>query len=238
MNTFLFDLDGTLLPMNQDEFIDGYFKALAGKLIPYGIDADIFIKAVLKGTKAMIDNDGSMYNNERFWTTFTGILGEGIRELEDVFLDYYQNEFQEMKQVTTANPLAKATIGILKDKGYRIILATNPLFPPIATHSRIHWAGLSPEDFELITTYDNSSFCKPNIEYFKEILKSRELDADQCIMVGNDISDDMIAIELGLDAYLVTDCIINPRNENIDRYTNGSFDDFYNYVKELPYINE
>jgi len=31
--------------------------------------------------------------------------------------------------------------------GFRVALATNPIFPAIATEKRIRWAGLTPEDF-------------------------------------------------------------------------------------------
>ena len=236
MDTFLFDLDGTLLAMNQDEFIDGYFKGVADKILPFGIDSKTMIGVIWEGTNAMIKNDGTMYNCVRFWQRATDILGERIRELEDVFFDYYKNEFQNMKSSTKLNPLAKVCIDILKAKGYRIILATNPLFPPIATHSRIYWAGLDPSDFELITTYDNSSYCKPSEDYFREILSSRGLSEEQCIMVGNDTRDDMVAKNIGIDVYLVTDCLINTSGEDISLYKNGSFTELYNYIKELPDI--
>ena len=78
------------------------------------------------------------------------------------------------------------------------MLATNPLFPPTATQSRIRWAGLTPEDFEFITTYDNSSFCKPNPDYYREILGKLNLNAGECLMVGNDVGEDMIARTLGM----------------------------------------
>lgn len=236
MDTFLFDLDGTLLPMNQDDFIEGYMKGVANKLLPYDIDTKTMISLIWEGTKAMIENDGTMYNSERFWDRVTGIMGERIRKLEDVFYDYYKNEFQEMNKFTKQNPLAKASIDLLKEKGYRIVLATNPVFPPIATYSRIYWAGLKPEDFELITTYDNSSYCKPNTEYYKAILKDRELSVKQCIMVGNDTSDDMAAKNIGMDVYLLTDCLINTSGEDISQYRNGTFNELYCYIKELAYV--
>ena len=38
LTTVLFDLDGTLLPMDQDEFVKTYFGLLAKKLAPHGYD--------------------------------------------------------------------------------------------------------------------------------------------------------------------------------------------------------
>ena len=238
MDTFLFDLDGTLLPMEQDDFIAGYIKGVTNKLLPYDIESRILTNAIWEGTKAMIKNDGTMYNEERFWNRAIDIIGEKIRDLEHVFIDFYENEFQDLRHATKPNPLAKASINLLKEKGYRIILATNPVFPPVATHSRINWAGIEPEDFELITTYDNSSYCKPNAEYFMEILKTRGLSEKQCIMVGNDTSDDMSAKNIGMDVFLLTDCLINSKGVDVDRFRNGSFNKLYDFIKELPYIVE
>lgn len=234
MDTFLFDLDGTLLPMDQEEFISIYFRGITKKLIPYGIDPKTLIEMISKGTNAMILNDGSMLNSERFWKTAAHFLGERIHDYEDIFLNYYDNEFMNAKAATTASPVAKECIYNLIKKGYRVILATNPLFPQIATYNRIKWAGLKPEDFEWITTYENSSYCKPNLKYYEEILQKLKLTADQCIMVGNDVGDDMVAAKTGMDTYLVTDCLINHVHEDISQYKNGSLKDLLEFILRLP----
>lgn len=46
ITTVLFDLDGTLLPMDQDVFIKDYFGRLARKLAPYGYEPKKLIEAV------------------------------------------------------------------------------------------------------------------------------------------------------------------------------------------------
>ena len=38
LTTILFDLDGTLLPMDNDAFTRGYFKLLAARLAPLGYE--------------------------------------------------------------------------------------------------------------------------------------------------------------------------------------------------------
>jgi FMN phosphatase YigB (HAD superfamily) len=235
MNTFIFDLDGTLLPMqNQELFLDTYFKALALKMAPYGLDAKELIKAVWAGTKAMITNDGAKTNEKRFWETFSGILGEEVLKLEPVFENFYLNEFIATKNTTTVNPLAKECIRLLKEKGYLLVLATNPVFPKVATQARIKWAGLNPEDFELITTYENSSYCKPNLDYYKAILTMIGKQPKECIMVGNDVKEDMGVIKLGIDAFLLKDCLINSEEADIESLTQGSFDELLEMIKRLP----
>lgn len=236
MNTFIFDLDGTLLPMqNQELFVETYFKALAKKIVPYGLDPQELIKAVWAGTKSMIKNDGSMTNEERFWEVFCSILGEEIRKLESVFEDFYLNEFSAAKSTTKMNPIAGECIQLLKEKGYRLVLATNPIFPRVATYTRIQWAGLNPEDFELITSYENSSYCKPNLEYYKAILDTIGATPQECRMVGNDVKEDMGVIQLGMEAFLLKDCIINTEDIDIKNLDQGSFEDLLEMVKHLPY---
>jgi FMN phosphatase YigB (HAD superfamily) len=122
---------------------------------------------------------------------------------------------------------------LLKSKGIRIVLATNPLFPAIATHSRARWAGLHPEDFELITTYENSRHCKPNPDYYRDILETLKVRPEECVMVGNDVGEDMIAGELGMQVFLLTDCLINKHNADISRYPQGSFDALLDFIGGL-----
>ena len=51
MKAILFDLDGTLLPMQQDEFTTAYFDRLSKKLAPCGYEPKRLIEGVWQGTK-------------------------------------------------------------------------------------------------------------------------------------------------------------------------------------------
>ena len=221
----LFDLDGTLLPMDQDEFVKAYFRLLAKKLAPYGYEPDKLVKAVWHGTGAMIQNDGSCTNEVVFWNDFTNIFGEQARSHEPVFAEYYEKDFQQVKNSCGYTPKAAEIVRSLKAAGVRVALATNPVFPAIATESRIRWAGLEPEEFELYTTYENIGFCKPNLDYYREILRRMELDAADCLMVGNDVDEDMVAGQMGMEVFLLTDHLINKSGTDINAFPHGSFDD-------------
>lgn len=231
MKTVLFDLDGTLLPMDQDHFVKAYFGGLATTLIPYGYEPNRLIQNIWSGTKAMIKNNGSKTNEAAFWDHFASLYEEDVRKDEPLFAHFYENEFQLVRNVCGFSQEASKILAMLKEKGCRIILATNPIFPAIATHSRIRWAGLQPEDFEWITTYENSSHCKPNIEYYRDILAHIDESADNCIMVGNDVNEDMIAGELGMDVFLLTDCLINRDSKDLTNYPKGSFTELMTYLK-------
>ena len=224
INTILFDLDGTLLPMDQEKFVNGYFKMLAAKLAPYGYEPQQLINAILAGIEAMIKNDGSQLNEDAFWKRFVEIYGDKVLTDKPVFEDFYKNEFQDARSFCGFNPKAAETVRSLKDKGYRVVLATNPLFPSIATESRIRWAGLEPSEFDLYTTYENTSYCKPNLDYYRDILKRINCRPEECLMVGNDVGEDMVVEALGMQAFLLTDCLINTQKKDITAYPHGSFE--------------
>lgn len=224
INTILFDLDGTLLPMDQEKFVNGYFKMLAAKLAPYGYEPQQLINAILAGIEAMIKNDGSQLNEDAFWKRFVDIYGDKVLADKPVFEDFYKNEFQDARSFCGFNPKAAETVRSLKDKGYRVVLATNPLFPSIATESRIRWAGLEPSEFDLYTTYENTPYCKPNLDYYRDILKRIDCRPEECLMVGNDVGEDMVVEALGMQVFLLTDCLINTQKKDITAYPHGSFE--------------
>ncbi len=238
MDTVLFDLDGTLLPMQQEAFVEGYFSALAKKFIPFGLDSKMLIRGIWTGTKAMAENDGSITNEKRFWQSFALFMGQDILRLAPEFDKFYMHEFNNAKQMVGFTPLAHTCTQLLKDKGYRLIAATNPIFPASATQNRLRWAGVDPNIFHFITTYEHCTFCKPNLGYYREILQKAEKAPGDCLMVGNDVNEDMCAAALGIDTYLITDCLINSKNKDISTYRHGSFHDFYQFVQELPSLNE
>ena len=233
IKAILFDLDGTLLPMDQPLFVKTYFKLLATKLAPYGYEPKQLIDSIWAGTTAMVKNDGSQRNEDAFWAKFSEIYGERVREHFPVFEEFYAKEFQGAQSVCGHNPQAAETIALVKQKGLRVTLATNPIFPAIATESRIRWAGLSPEDFELYTTYENARYCKPNLKYYQDILDQMGLQAEECLMVGNDVTEDMVVRQLGMKVFLLTDCIINSEEKDISVYPNGGFPELLALINAL-----
>ena len=234
LKAVLFDLDGTLLPMDQKVFMKDYFGRLIRRLAPLGYTPESFLASMQAGIAAMVQNDGTRTNEEAYWDAYTAVSGKEILNHMSVFEDFYANEFDEVAASCGFNPKAAELVHSLKAKGIRVILATSPLFPRIATQKRIRWAGLRPEDFELYTTYEDIGTCKPNPAYYTTVLGRIGLGPDDCIMVGNDVSEDMIAgARAGLRGFLVTDCLINTPNADINDYPHGSFDELTSYIEEL-----
>jgi len=233
IKAILFDLDGTLLPMDQDLFMKYYFGALAQKLVPLGYNKDTLVNNIWAGTKAMIVNDGSKTNEDAFWDVFCALDGRDCRKDIPVFDSFYRNEFIAAKKACQPTPEAKEVIGFIKNSGKRLILATNPIFPAVATENRIKWAGLATDDFELVTSYENSSYSKPNPKYYTEILEKTGLDPKECLMVGNNAEEDMIAETLGMKVFLLTDCLINEKNADISKYPQGGFEVLKAFLQNL-----
>lgn len=231
LKAILFDLDGTLLPLDQDQFVETYFKSITAFMAGHGYDSKEIFDTVWKGTYAMMKNTGTKPNEAVFWDTVSGIYGEKIRQDMPLFEAFYQQEFDCLRSICGFDPKAARTVRKLKEEGYQVVLATNPVFPAVATEKRIRWAGLEPEDFAFVTTYENSSYAKPNLDYYREVLKRLNLAPEECLMVGNDTDDDMPAGMLGMQVFLLPACLLNKSGKSLSAYPQGDFDDLLAYIR-------
>ena len=235
-DTILFDLDGTLAPFQQDEFIHTYFKTLVRRLVPMGYDGDTLVQALWKGVDAMIGNGGTLTNRQVFWEVFTGELGVQALALESILGDFYAKEFDGVRTVLRENVDRSGLIRSLREKGYTLVLATNPIFPAVAVETRLRWVGLTQADFDWVTTYENSRSSKPNPAYYQGILSQMGKQSETCLMIGNNPVDDMAAQKLGMAVYLVTDCLENPGGLPVDGYPHGSFRELEARLAALPQV--
>lgn len=235
IDTVLFDLDGTLLPAEQKPFVKRYFGLLSENLTKKGFDADEAIGTIMKGLGAMTANDGAVTNSALFESVVRTAYKDDADSFISALLDFYATDFDRAKDVADAamikaNRVAER-IGALRGRGIKTVLATNPVFPRIALDVRLSWIGLTDGDFEHITDYGNSSFCKPNIGYYREILSAVGKEPQNCIMIGNNVREDMAAAELGIKCFLVTDFPENPDGVDIGAYTHCSVDEMFGILK-------
>lgn len=238
IKTVLFDLDGTLLPMDHESFGRLYFGTISRYFAPHGYDPRMLVEAINEGIIAMVMNDGSVTNEQACWNVLRKRMGERIDSDIGVFEKYYATEFEKTKPACGLSPYSASLIGGLKSAGYRIVLATNPMFPATATEQRIKWAGLSPDDFELYTTYEDFHYTKPSLNYYREIIEKLSLEPTECLMVGNDVGEDMIAERLGMKVFLVTDCLINKKNADVSSYPQGALSDLAAAVEKGENIDK
>ncbi len=227
IKAIFFDLDGTLLQMDEMVFVKVYFGALAKKMATVGLDPKKMIEALKKGTEAMVKNDGTKTNEERFFQVFDEILEIDHQDYMNTFEDFYANEFDVAKVACSANTDALKVVEYVKEVGLRCILSTNPLFPEMATMKRIAWAQLNKNDFEWITTYEKCCYCKPNPKYYQEVLDHCGLKANEVIMVGNNPIEDGAAKQVGIATCLITEEAIKDDSFAFV----GSMKELLNYLK-------
>jgi FMN phosphatase YigB (HAD superfamily) len=228
----LFDLDGTLLPLEQEIFTKTYIGLFVKKMAKYGYSPEKFLSVLMKSLEITVINDGNKTNEALIRELFISELGEGIIDLIPVMNEFYEKDFESVRAVCGCDPKASRLISSSKGR-YKLALATMPVFPETATRARVRWAGLDWNDFELVTTYENSSYCKPNPDYYRDVAEKLGVSPSECLMVGNDTLDDMSAERVGMKVFLLTDHLYNRDGTDIDRYAHGGFDDLMKFIECL-----
>lgn len=202
IDTLLFDLDGTLVEMNSlfkyPLYVKGFWR-FSKVIYPWN-----FYKAFWNGISELLANQTDSYNYDVFVSTLLSYCKKNDKmALEKVISDILDNDFPKLMPFFSEVPGALRTIQMCKKKGYRLILATNPVFPQKAVHVRLKGGGFDPSDFEIITHSQNMSRCKPQVEYYEELVTRFHLDPKRCLMIGNDGHKDLGAAEVGILTYLL-----------------------------------
>ncbi|NMA84289.1 MAG: HAD family hydrolase [Epulopiscium sp.] len=235
ITTILFDLDGTLLPMDLDEFLRSYFHHI-GSYFHDLIDTKEFMNYLGIATEAMMNHSGETTNETVFMDTFFNLIKGDPRLYLKRFDSFYANVFPKIQSSVGFSPVINDSVRLLKEKGYELVVATNPLFPRPAIEHRIAWAGFQPNDFIHITSYEYCHFSKPQKEYFLEILRNIQRKPEECLMVGNDVQDDLVAGDIDIKTFLITDHMIHRSEEDIPADYQGSYEDFHAFVENLPWL--
>ncbi|MBZ4653654.1 MAG: hydrolase [Peptococcaceae bacterium] len=228
--TILFDLDGTLLPLNIDLFIEKYINAISKFCAPL-VEPRAFAQALWLSTGKMLQNDGHGTNEEVFMEHFLALIKKNKEEVYPLLEKFYTQEFGKLQKYIESSSLAHSIVKKVVDRGWDIVLATNPVFPRLAIEERMRWAKIDGLPWRYITTYENSRSCKPSLRYYEEIIDKLQLDPAQCWMVGNDMEEDIVAGKLGFRTYLVTDFLIDKgKGGQVPDYQ-GSLQDFLVFVE-------
>ncbi len=229
----LFDLDGTLLPMDREEFVRAYLPEISAAGSSLG-NPRMIADSILKGSYAMAKSANPEQTLEQvFWETFAKLSGITRQSSEAIFNNYYlSSAFDRLQTLTPAEPLVSEIISAAKHTGLRLILATSPMFPRVAIEKRVAWAGLKPDDFEHITTYEQYHAAKPHRLYFEEILGNLGLTAGECIMIGNDAREDLPApTEMGMETFLLLDHAIIPEGMEYRCDHQGRYADLLEFIR-------
>lgn len=227
----LFDLDGTLLPMDTHQFVQDYLKELAPR-VAHQIKPEPFIQALWAGTEAMIKNlDPAKTNEQVFEETFLQLTKVNKEDVWPTLDAFYENVFPTLSHLCEPTPTARKVVEAALVEGYKVTVATNPVFPQSAIKHRLKWAGIEDMPFELVTYYENSVFTKPHLQYYEWICNKMGVSPDDCVMVGNDIQEDMSASKLGMRTFLVEGYVIDRGEPTYRVDQRGTLEDLLHQIK-------
>ncbi|MDR6226817.1 HAD family hydrolase [Desmospora profundinema] len=226
-----FDLDGTLLPMDTEAFVEQYLKELAPFLAPV-LSPNKLVPLIWDATRTMIENtDPTRTNEEVFQERFLSRSGFKRDEIWPMFDRFYSEHFPTMKQYVEPGPLGRQVVEAALSGGYRVAVATNPVFPKAAIRERMRWADVD-DLVEWVSVYEETHHCKPQPGYYREVAERMGAAPEECLMVGNDLQEDMVAKGVGMKTYLVTDWLIDRGHPVYEPDQRGTMEELLRDLKE------
>jgi phosphoglycolate phosphatase-like HAD superfamily hydrolase len=124
IKNILFDLDGTLLPVNQDEFVIKVMSVMEDELKKTDLDSTDFLKGMLKGIDTIVkESNGSCTNEELFWTIFNKYSNIEAKKAKDFFVNFYNGAYLLATETVVYNTKIADAVTFLKNKGYNLVLA-------------------------------------------------------------------------------------------------------------------
>ena len=228
----LFDLDGTLVENDMRKFIAAYFQSLGPKIAAFCPNGD-YEKAIYSATRPLFKKQRTPVPLiDIFYRELSVFTGLPVKELDSIFQSYYKNDYPKIKVV---KPISGALecVKLASELAEKLVVATVPIFPVNAIKARLRQGKITGIKFDLITGVEVMHSSKPHPYYFQEILEKINCLPQECLMIGNDHSDDMAAKAVGIDTYLVT---LYQMNRGKSRFTpdhTGTLDDLNRFLREL-----
>ncbi|MCC7450655.1 MAG: DinB family protein [Anaerolineae bacterium] len=232
----LLDLDDTLLHTHTDHFVRRYLEQLAQTITeqyPRLANAETTPGQALRlaARATSTSTDPTRTNGETFLGTIADLLHIPMAELMALFEAFHRGFYQELGNDVEVIPAAAPLVDRLIDMGMAVVIATNPFFAPGAVMQRLAWGGLDRprQPYALITHIENMHFVKPSPHYYEEILARVGAEADEAIMIGDSMDNDIIpAMQAGLHTYWIDQGV--PPIETPDG--SGTLEDFARLVAD------
>ncbi len=204
LKAVLFDLDNTLIRFDELTLAQNYMPRIS-RVFSDIMPQDALMDRLLLSTKMLMMNNGEVSNAEHFMRFFAqGCEGQKT-ELWGRFIRFYETEFDEFQSLMTVIPGVREILSRLQKTGVKLVVASNPIWPEIVQMKRLSWAGLGGFHFDLITHIENTSYCKPRIEYYLQVCEKIDEKPDACLMVGNDPVNDLVVAKIAMKTYLVAE---------------------------------
>ncbi len=208
LSAVLFDLDGTLLDIDLDSFLNDYFAVLGpvvAQVLGHQQDDTTGLRAVISATDRMTAAHTGQTNRQAFNTEFERITGVDLSspEHENALSQFYAVTFPALRKGMGPKPDAIAAVDTALRLGLKVAIATNPIFPLPAVEERMRWAGLEKLSVHAVTAYEDMCATKPHAAYYLQTAELLGVDPRECIMVGDDRVLDMSAADVGMRTFYV-----------------------------------
>lgn len=238
----LLDLDDTLIQSDTDNFFNSYLKLLTVHLADYIPPEKVVPLLMGSFEQTLHEFDPTRPLYDRLMDRFSAAVNHELPVLEPLFDEFYNGAYTTLSDRIEHKPSAPRLLDTLFNRGYTVVVATNPGLPEVAIHHRMRWGGIAPEDydFDLITTLETMHFGKPDADYYAEIVLRLGIEPHEAIMVGNDWHADLVgADKAGLYTYWITNGEASPPNGGMQVTGTGSLSAFVaqveaGWLKSLP----
>ena len=229
----LFDLDGTLLQVDMNTFIPAYIDKLAAHFADVA-ERSVFSQVVRAATFALIQSDdGGTSNEELFYAAIESHLGIDGRVFGERLQRFYDDGMADLEGLIRSLPLARNILARCFERGLKVVIATNPVFPRPVVEARLLWGGLADFPYELVTTFENSRYCKPHPRFFHDVLDYLDLAPEEAVMVGNDTEHDLAARDAGIATFLVDTWLVDRLKDGYRADFRGGHLDLFRFVGRL-----
>ena len=197
----LFDLDGTLLDIDLNKYFPFYHKHLH-EYFPNSMTLEEFDNHMWKSIIKTVTHTTGRKNIDVLTDAFLVPFSITKEEAEPILRNFYTKEYPKLKEFVNSRPESREIVQYLVKKDYKVVLATNPLYLLDTIKARMNWAGIDDLPFTLITHAENFTTCKPSLDYYREVFLKTGLNAEECLMVGDE-HNDMVAKTLGCQTFLI-----------------------------------
>jgi len=233
LDGILFDLDGTLLNIQMQPYIDGYIDGLS-RCFEDLVDRMVFAEVLVSSAYAMLSVEDEHQTNEQFFLELVARqLGIATPELRRRLEHFCRNGLHVLEPLIEPFPEANEILQHCFQQGMKVALATNPVFPLQVIEARLRWAGIDRFPFHLVASYESCRFCKPHPRFFADILEDLGLTPEKTLMVGNDTHYDLAAGQLGILTYLVDTCLIDQEQRAKEADFRGGHRDLLHFIRQL-----
>jgi len=232
----LFDLDGTLLQVEMGDFIPAYIDGLAGHFADVARRGvfDRLVRGAIHGL--LTRGDGARSNEAMFLATLGRHLGLEAGECGERLRRYCLDGLDELEPLVRPLPLARSILERCFERGVKVAVATNPVFPRAMIEARLRWGGIADFPFDRVTTFENCRFCKPHPGYFRDLLAELGLAPQECLMVGNDTGHDLAAGAAGISTYLVDTWLVDRTEGDFAADFRGGHADLLHFLDRLAAV--